>query len=605
MWKQIAIVSYLSSAVYMLSLSLYHVGNYKNNIYTILPLWSWVTFGLTIGIGAILWYDGVRRRSKRELIHASSILLTTFGVFWFFPQLIGLPFHSAPRSDLLQHYGDSTAIFATGEIPVTDVYPAIHILLATLHSLTDIRFGSLGTLLSFIYHPLLITGLGLVTRRFSNAVVAGYVVFAGLPLYFGTFSHHLVPWMAYFALIPLFLLLFVQYSATVTEHQRILVGSGVTVFAVGLAIGHPMSSVIGYVIVVAVAVSQRISKYWLADDGPSALSIAPRLLLPIVVAYPIWYLSRVTFQRFLEITVLSLVSSGSEGTAALAGRAGSSGYTLQQLLVNYVILDWGPAILALLLSFCVAVIVTYRILKRRASIQEAILVTIYGLGGSMAVIMLVANLIARGPIRTNQVTIAAGIVLIGVAVWWLTEKAESSPLNAQRLALVGVLVFAVITTPFFVFSSQSHITESEFEGTEHHIQYLDSSHPTYMDSMSPVATAYLRGSHRTFGYDETVLSRSNNQLPKYLGYRQNETIDTSLSSDSFYLLTKQRDMEWWKQEPPNRYEHIRYYSEQNHTRLHSDSSVHQVYSNGAFWIWRSTTENNTRRMLPSEQNSNG
>lgn len=585
---RVAIVGYTSFLAFVAALVVAESTTYRTNVYAVLPGWGWVAFALALGVGGWLVYDAVRFGERRQLAYALVLVFLVLADFWFYAQFVGLPFWSPPRGDLLQHYGRAKAIVSTGDVDENNIYPPLHVLVAKLRLVTGVPYSSLGPLVSLTYYSLLVSGIALLVRRVTDARTAGYVLFASLPIYLDKYAHHLMPWVAYYSLIPLLLLLGYLHGESPSRRIRRSAVLCVLLLATGMMAGHPMSFLVAVAVVTTVAVSAAVTDAWTdRTTGYRRLPVDPFLLAPVVVAYPLWYLSKVSFQRFLLVAVGSLVSPGLEGGAEFAVRAGTSGYTPVQLVRRYLIGRWGPLLLLLGLSAPIAVVLAYRFVRRATTSEEGVLLGVYLLGGLMGFAMLFANFIARGPTRINQVTVLAGVVMVGVAVWRVTEGPDSPIRRVVRPVLVLVVVVGLVTTPFAVYNENAHVTETEFEGAEHHLRYADWDRTTYSDTMAIVLSQYLLGFHRAPEHHSRVFGRDDHQLPKYLGYNDSRRFDESVPADSFYVVTKTRDVRWWHHEPANRRPHIRYYTASNLSEASGDPSIHRIYSNGNFSTWSS------------------
>lgn len=581
--KAESLSAHIGLFVFILSLLVVDRNGYSTNIYSVVPIWGWVGFGVALVGATLLTYHGAMNQQRRPTVHGVAIVFCTFGVFWFLARFLGFRFWTAARGDLLHHYGLAKSILRTGAIHSGDVYPPLHVLIAQIRVITGLEYGTLGTVISFTYYAVLMVGIVMVVRRLASRRVAAYVAVAAIPLIYQRFSHHLVPWVAYLSLVPwMFVLMDAHRSARWRGQQAWLV-IGIVVVGAAIAIGHPMSALVGGMAIFILAATQTLGDWFNSDSGrrrPLALG----LLLPLVLIYPIWYLSRRTFQRFLGTIVGSIFGEVESAGASVVSRAGSSGYTLQQLVVEYLVVQWGTALLSIGVAGVIAIFVFVRLVRQRASTNELSLVGLYVAGLTLAITLLAGNFITNGfaVYRINQLTLVASAVIIGCSLWWCSERAEK--LRVARYAVLLIILIGVVTTPFTVYSETNHVNEQEFVGANYYLNNADWDVPVYKYQMSHVLSEYLLGTERSPSYQQQIFG-PRNPLPHRLGYDTNETIAATIADDEFAVITKSRDTEWYKAQPDNKRPYLNYYNTRDKERLSTDSTVHRIYTNGGFDVW--------------------
>ncbi|WP_339104226.1 hypothetical protein [Haloterrigena salinisoli] len=585
MKKKFAIAGYICFAIYTISLLQTSATRYYNSIYNALPVWVWVVFSLGLAIGTLILYLGVKNHTRRLQIHGISIVGCLIGVFWFYAELLGLRFWSAPGEDLLLHFGQGIAIAETGTISSENIYPLLHTTLAQLHFITGLPVDRFGPVLSLLYYPLLLAGIVLLVRRYSSKRIALFVGVAAVPIFYWKYAHHLMPWVAYFALIPLLVLMLSIHRSEVRSSQRSYIGMGILLLSFGIGIGHPMSGLVAMLVVATIIVTQRLAGRWgFEEEYQQPMEVL--ILSPLIVAYPMWYLIKSTFQGFLFRTVASFYSETTEA-GSQAERAAESGYTIWQIIQRWIIEQWGPGLVILAIGAAVAVVILRRVILREATVGEIIILSVYSIGIMVAVSTLTFDLVVNTEVyRPNQITIAAAIVLFGFALWWTTDHSEGRRGVVLRSVMVLILVLCVVWAPFTIYYEPQHISEQEFVGSEHHLEYRVEETTTYSDSMPRRISLYLEGLHEVSSWENRAFGGTNSELPKFLGYDKNRTVSESLEREEYYLITKERDTEWYKQEPTNRYPYLTYYTEENVDRLHDDPTANKIYTNSGYSIWQ-------------------
>lgn len=587
-WKLVAICGALATLVFAVATTVYapHDG-YALLLYNVVPKAVWVIFLGALVSGTYLMYLGARG-NDRAWRAGVVIVVASYLVFWFFPTFAGLRFWSAPRGDVLGHFGKVKAILATGENPANNMYPGLHWLLAILVEVSGVRLGLTQPTVSATYYGTFVTGMFLFARQTFGSTTARYVGVALVPLVFSKYVHSIMPWFASFSLLPLVLL--------VAEADRVRrFGAKLPTAVIGLTLTfgivfiHPMTALVAGALLAIGWVGASLSTL-----RGETYARRPPLMWAIIIGLPFsaWYLEAHGFTTKLVSAILSILHT-SAGAASKASEAGGSTYTLRQLVARYFVLDFGAALLYISLAGFVALYLCRRFWRREADEHEVTLVGYYGAGLLLAVTMLAFNLVVASVYRMNQVTLLASILLVGYGIRKLTT-ATSHPYAqaAVRSVVLLSVVSTVVLAPFMIYDEERHVVETEMAGAEHHLVHRAPTLTTKSMSMSHQLSMFVLGEHRVPNWRQWafVRHRPENQLPSHLGYGTNQTVG-ALFEERGYVVTKARDRIWYRNQPPNRWSSIRYLRESDVQRLQSDPTAERVYSNGEFSTWyvRNTT----------------
>lgn len=559
---------------------------YATTLYAGFPRAFWVAFATTVGIGT---WIAVTANGHRFRSHGFVLVGSAYSVFFFLPHYLGLRFWAPPRGDLLAHFGDVSHILDTGHTAAQNIYPLLHVLVSQVVLATGVPMETLQALTGLLFFALLVLGVRSYARvLFRDRETALVVAATALPLVYAKYNHHLFPWMAGFALIPVTLFL-VEYHRRQNPFapgasRRSLVGT-VLLLEVAMVLYHPMSSVVFVVMLLTMAASTR-----LASRRYDVASWTPRLgwvLVPALV-HTFWYTSFRSFVQFHVERLLSVVLTESPVGATRIDRAAGSGYTAVQLLIRFVVLDYGPLLIFLGTGLVVALFVTRRVLAGTPRRADVVVLGFFVLGLLLAVGLLSSSFLDN-PYRVNQVTILAATVLVGYGI---AERPFGGVERSKHLATVLALgvVIAGVTAPFVVFGERYHVVETEFEGADWHLEYRNSTTDTRSMAMSHQLSVYLVGPSDAgrMGRQRWAFHWQNPEysVPSRLGYEGNGPGIGSVVTEPAYVVTKRRDVRLSELEPENRLAEVRYYTRSDVERLRDEPDVHRLYANGEFTIWR-------------------
>jgi hypothetical protein len=134
----------------------------------------------------------------------------------------------------------------------------------------------------------------------------------------------------------------------------------------------------------------------------------------------------------------------------------------------------------------------------------------------------------------------------------------------------------------------SPTTKKTLSGTKWLAENQNPSLDTKSIQSSPKLQVFATNS---YPIDPAVRSRlvytryPSSKLPRRLGYADDVSFQDTFTQDS-YLVTKTRDMEWYKSEPRNRWPNLVYYTEEDVQRLSNEPQVAKIHSNGGFTVWK-------------------
>lgn len=573
-------ISALALSVFVVSAFLTAQRGYAVTFYSGFSLITWVSFGvlLTTSLATILWSAHV---GSSDWKYALILLLAGYALFWELPHLLGLRFWASPVGDLLHHFAYTNYILINNEIFSDTIYPLIHILLGSISMITGISVESAGSLMTYTTFVTFLLTFGVIGRYFhTKARTRAFVTIIGVaafPIY-GKYSHHIFPWFTSFVLIlpTLYAYLKTLCGQAVARNRLITL-----VLAISISLFHPMTALVLFGCLATVGIVNYLlstKSLWRSVSNSAWLLIIPLLHFA-------WYFDR-GISVFITRIAVELSSSVSAG-ASMAADAAQSGYTISQLIWRFLILQWGGLLITVGIAGLVGLYYMHMIFMKKHGPTYRFLfpIAMYVAGLGLAVVMLAGSFISSGPYRINQVTFIGTTLLIGGGLIRIQSKDDPSRLyQLLHLCFILVVIIAALLSVGTVYNETVHITDSELEGVEWFTDHRNDDIETHSSLMTHKETVYVQNADtRSLPSSKWAFSTDDPLLPKHLGYTENKTIKMSVGSS--YVVTKTRDLKWWRAQPPNRYSYIRYYDRTDLAQLRHDRTAGRIYTNGRFTVW--------------------
>lgn len=541
--------------------------NFEPSIYAVYPVWILGLFAAALvgGLASALHagWNGLSRRWGVSM----ALVLGLYTVLFALPVLRGYVLFGRGGYDVLVHLGFVKTIVATGHLPPRDWYPIIHILSAALTFVGIPRTATLVVIQSTIF-SVYVFGVYCYVRRQVTPRAGMLAATATLPLVLGEFHTSMHPSIFSFLLLPLVFM---------TIHQN---GwrwrMAVLVLLTALVFFHPVTTVFALCYIGAALVVQG----WQRWRGPSApTTTAPPTTAALVggIVLSIWYLN---FPRTRQAIVGLLLTpkTGSVG--------GGTAMALSPLhLVIRATRLYGDVALIAGMSVVAAVLVglAIRYGRLRSPGRWLHLIAQWGVGIGLFVVLFVVGPI--NPIRAARYLLLFAAILVGIALAALatvrpTLPSRASRVGMQAIAVLGALgiVVAGVIGAVGVYPKGNHLTHAETESVEWILNYTEPE-PLLSLDMSHDMAIFVRGAHAAPSYRRFRKHSAAFSLPSHLGYRQHRSV-AALHNGSFYIYTKQHDIEYYKASYREQWPALTWYTRADLRRLRTDPAAARIYTAG-------------------------
>jgi hypothetical protein len=124
-----------------------------------------------------------------------------------------LRYYSMGRADDMDYIGEYLEITTSGHFSSWDIYPAIHIIGASLSMISSLEAHYTSFIIPIVFSFIFIAGIYLFSRKlFPDSCINLLVLVSSFILYLGVYNFLNVPHAMFFSFIPLYLWLFSKYA---------------------------------------------------------------------------------------------------------------------------------------------------------------------------------------------------------------------------------------------------------------------------------------------------------------------------------------------------------------------------------------------------------
>ncbi|WP_237713395.1 glycosyltransferase family protein [Halococcus hamelinensis] len=515
------------------------------------------------GIGLII--DGTRSKAISWAV-GLMLILVAYAVLYSLPLVRGYEIYGTPLTDSLYHLGVVSDIISNGHIP-NELYPATHILFSELSILTGLSANTFQMPVSYLFSVLLITGCFVAGRGLFGVQAGRYVLAAAIPLVYADLQITILPWFYAICFIPLFLL---------TLHKAVGVGSQIValVFAVAITMYHPLTSLFMTVVVAVYTLWT-----WLSRSRRNQ-SIGLPLAIGVIAA--IWAIGSDRVQGMIAGVATGAATGG--GVATYASEAANSGRNIYDLVVNFLIIRWGTAVLYMGFGGLIVLWITYRSIRGRQRAEIQMVSAQYVAGGLFGVSLAAGQVLARNPVRISQFCLLFSIFLIGYGLWAASQNSQRRTARIASAILIMVVLSTALLGAGTAYEDNRQVTHTTIDGSSWFLEHRDADIQTRSFRMSRGVQFYIQGNNlaraSSVAFSRFLESR---QLPKHLGYTGNGTAEEVFGSRQ-YIITKTPDVVWTEsQYGDGNIE--RGYTQTDLTKIENDPTVSKAYTNGPYDIW--------------------
>ena len=204
--KILLTIGYFLVAYNFLTLFFHQPQGYIIDIYSALPLSFFLSLIIcfTLGSSIIFLSQGITRKLGVVL------LVFTYSAVLLIPYMLG--YYSMGRADDMTYIGEYLQISKSGYIAGWDIYPASHIIGATLSIGAGLAPHLVSFVIPFIFSFLFLGGLFLCCHLFlKDQVLTNIAISSSFIFYLGPYNFLNVPHALFFSIMPLYIFMLLRF----------------------------------------------------------------------------------------------------------------------------------------------------------------------------------------------------------------------------------------------------------------------------------------------------------------------------------------------------------------------------------------------------------
>lgn len=552
---------------------------FENSVYRAYPAWMWVLFIIGFLTAFLGLYRSHRHGSPTPFL---AVIISYYLLVYLLPVARGYRLHVRGFSDPLVHLGEVKAALATGHLRGSLWYPATHSLTAILSFFVEPETAAL--IVPFAGTLVLILFIALAIRSLADTKSAALAFFAALPLTLDSFHTYLHPAFLATAGLPVLVYLDINSDTIGVFTARLMK----VLVLFWMVLTHPVTSIFGVILLLASLATHVISSRFddIEYDG-SIDSWVPSMALG-GVAWAIWYSQFETLRLFIRRVLRTALGPG----VATAGEASSSARSVENPIAFYIrwgVLMFGSTILPLLAGSAAVGLqaIEQKLRGGRISWRVVYVAVQLAVGVGLTLAFLIGYFGPTDPVRVSRYAVVMASIGIGIGVIHYAESDIRWYSVVSAILIVSVLGTAVLGV-FSIHQVNKHMTEMEYSGVEHTIEYQNDSVQIRSHRISSKTYRYVLGTHKNVWPPAIRSDEAAYRVPPHLGYQGNDTAGASMGES--YLITKEYDLQrpdaaiYQDHQRPG----LQQYTDADLDRLHNDRTARAVYSNGEFQLWRVT-----------------
>lgn len=573
-FKLLAIVSFILLTRNLFLLKFVQPVGYVVDIYSMFPLNFYLALMFCYLVGTFLVLNG--KKALGTLI----LCLNHFEIL-IIPYMLG--YYLMGRADDMTYIGEYLQIANSGHFASWDIYPASHIIGASISVISNLEAHSTSFIIPIVFSFIFIAGIYLFSRLlFSDSCIHSLVLVSSFILYLGTYNFLNVPHALFFALMPLYLWILYKYSKM---HNNVSIPIIFILMTLLIPFTHPFI----ILFLVIVFLFHMLPKILPATYMEVLLipKIKVNSFLILVISFMVWFIYNNTIMLSFRRRYLSFINIASESVFFKT--------TDKLAKINFNILEYiklisffyGRYIIPTLFIFICIIFIYFNrdVIKKDSFKKYPYLIALYVILLFTQIILLINPLISHQPDRIVNLNfiVYAQVPLFAYSLYLLfLEKSKSY----SRIILVcGILLFVWSLTLFGGFDSPNvsrtnvALTYNEVYGMEWFYEVKDNSLITL--PLTQLNRFYdLSGNH--------YKADSLNFFPDHFGYSNNSNnlmqINFKPGLQSYIVILTIDELLYQEVQG---YINVGRYNKSDFVRFRKDLSVNKIYASTNIEIFKS------------------
>jgi hypothetical protein len=564
---------------------------YELSLYEAYPLILWVLLAVNIFFS---FYTIIRSCESRSLDlyygYFSILLIDTLVLF--LPIIRGFYSISRGGGDMYYHMFIARHIVNSGYLPVTDIYPIMHIWLSVLYTyLPD--FIILILIFSVVFFILYLLSLYYLGKTIVGTKKGGVLVsIFGMPLIFSNLHYGFIPF--FFALVTFPLILYAYLKITSNPAQKNQFYLCLVVLSLFIVFCHPMISVF-LLIMFLIFTFFELFKTW--ATARQANIEAGNILIIVSLTLTLWWLQNRQALNTLQTIATALFEQGTHVSifAHQISRVSTSNASVW-LVIDRFLKVYGPICLYFSISLFFLGYLLYQYFRNRKISETDFIYSLqFCVAVLMGMVLVTGYFVIAEPIRAVSFGLVFATILCGLFFYREQRMVRLSTLITVIITIVYLATILTLYPSPWTGGTNPSMTYGDKNGIDWILEYRNPEIPVVKEDLSNYnyAEYYFETKNITFSQNEYRVFRNLNKyiepvIPTHFGYMTNRTIGDSFAyfpDKEVYMTTSEQMRLASEAVQEDRRSQVKSFSDTDFIRLKNDPTTNLLYVSNNFGVW--------------------
>jgi hypothetical protein len=499
---------------------------------------------------------------------------------------------SRGEGDMYFHMFISRQILHSGFLPVTDIYPIMHIWLSVLyHFLPD--FIVLTVVFSIVFFILYILSLYILGKTLLGTQKGGILVsIFGLPLLFSNLHDGFIPFFFALLIFPLILYAYQKISSYPAQKNRFYIC--LVVLSLFIVFCHPMISVF---LLIMFSIFTCFELFKGRATGQSNIEAA-NIVVIVSLTLTLWWLQNIQALNTLQTIGAALFEQGSHLSifAHQVNRVSTSNASIW-LVIDRFFKIYGPVCLYFSIALLFLFYLTYQYVKNRKLHDSDFIYSLqFCAAVCMGIVLVTGYFVIAEPIRAASFALVFATVLCGVFFYRQRNVGGLTASITVILTIVCMMTILTLHSSPWIGGTNSAFTHGDKNGVDWLLTYRTTEIPVVKEDLSNYKYAQYfyetTGSGNSHNVSEYTFYRNLNKyteiVPSHFGYTTNRTIGESfayLPNKELYMTTTELMRRTVDAVQEDRKSQVKSFTDAEFIRLKNDPTINLVYVSNTFGVW--------------------
>jgi hypothetical protein len=568
------------------------VQGYELSLYEGYPPILWVLISVTV-FSSMYTIIASCESQLRNLYYGYFSILFIDALILFLPIIRGYYSISRGEGDMYFHMFIARQILDSGYLPVTDIYPVMHIWLSVLyHFLPD--FIVLTVVLSTVFFILYILSLYILGKTLLGTHKGGILVsIFGLPLLFSNLHDGFIPF--FFALLIFPLILYAYQKITDYPAQKNRFYICLVVLSFFIVFCHPMISVF---LLIMFSIFTCFELFKGRATGRQSNIEAANIVVIVSLTLTLWWLQNSQALNTLQTIAAALFEEGSHVSifAHQVSKVSTSNASVW-LVIDRFFKIYGPVSLYFSIALLFLFYLTYQYFQNRKLHETDFIYSIqFCAAVCMGIVLITGYFVIAEPIRAASFALVFASILSGLFFY---RQRSARGLMASITVIITIVCMMTLLTLHpspWIGGTNSAFTYGDKNGADWLLTYRSTEIPVAKEDFANFKYAQFyyetTGARDAQHTNEYTFYRNLNKytgiVPSHFGYATNRTIGDSfayLPDKEMYMETTELMKRAVDAVQEDRRSQVKSFTDADFTRLKNDPTINRVYVSNDFGVW--------------------